>query len=303
MSRALVIKGADFADHALDQVTFDVIHAESITLSDNALAFDAIGDTHTLTYTVTPSDAEDAVQWLTSDSNVAIVVDGVVTVVGVGNCTITVKAGNVTATCAVDVIVELEFGRYTKSMAQASSNTNRLTYLETLNGTSNTGDDKYLLCCNGEQTYEHLMIDKDMTILDAESGVYRAMLPSEMSGGNGRVYSYIGYPLPISLPNNCSKIRCVGINNDYAPYVMFFQRDVRAESTPSSSTDGRGYPCANRAVRNPIASSTLVYQTSSEFDVPSGFDAVAVTYITKDGATVFTSLTESQIADFKIYAL
>lgn len=302
MSKALVIKGVDFSANALDKVLFDVPHAESIALSDSTLSFDAIGDTHTLTYTVVPSNAEDVVQWLTSDSNVATVVDGVVTVVGVGSCTITAKAGNVTATCAVAVIVELEFGRYTKSKAQASTATNRLTYLETLNGTSNNGDDKYLLCCNGEQTYEHLMIDKDMTIIDSTSGNYRAMLPSEMNGGNLRVYNFIGYPLPIILPNNCSKIRCMGINDDYAPYVMFFQNEVRAESTPSSDTVGRGYPCANRALRNPIDSSTLVYQTNSEFDIPTGYDSIAVTWVTKDGATEFTSLTESQIAEFKIYA-
>lgn len=303
MSKALVIKGADFSENALDHITFDVIHAESIALSDSTLAFDAIGDTHTLTYTVVPSDAGDAVQWLTSDSNVATVADGVVTVVGVGSCTITARAGNVTATCAVTVEVELEFGRYTKSMAQASNSTNRLTYIETLHGTSNAGDDKYLLCCNGEETYEHLMIDKDMTIIDSESGVYRVMLPSEMSGGNGRVYNYIGYPIPIILSDNCSKIRCVGINDDYAPYVMFFQSEVRANSTPSSGTEGRGYPCANRELRNPIGSSTLVYQASSEFDVPDGYDSIAVTWVAKDGATVFTSLTESQIAAFKVYAL
>lgn len=303
MAKALVIKGADFSTNALGTVVFDGVHAESISLSDSALSFDAIGSTHTLTYTVVPSDAVDAVQWLTSNSNVATVTNGIVTVVGVGTCTITARCGTVSASCTVSVEVELEFGRYTKTQANSVNSTNRLTYFGTLQGTSNTSNDKYLCCCNGEQTNENLFINYEMTVVDSGTGFYRAMLPTEMTGGNLRVYNLLGYPLPIILPVNCTKIKCVCLSDDYAPYVLFFQSNVRASSTPGADTAARGYPCANRALSDPITTASLVYQEVGEFDVPVGYDSAVVTFVAQNGAALFTSLTESQIAEFKIYAV
>ena len=63
-----------------------------------------IGETETLTATVTPDDATDkSVTWTTSDANIATVENGVVTAVAAGNATITAQAGEYTATCAVTV--------------------------------------------------------------------------------------------------------------------------------------------------------------------------------------------------------
>ncbi len=64
----------------------------------------AVGATVTLTATVTPDNATDkTVTWSTSNSAVATVAGGLVTGVAAGSATITAKAGDKTATCAITV--------------------------------------------------------------------------------------------------------------------------------------------------------------------------------------------------------
>ena len=84
-------------------VTPKAIPVESITLNKTELSL-VKGATETLTATVSPENATDkTVTWESSDEAVATVKDGVVTAVAAGNATITAKAGEKTATCAVTV--------------------------------------------------------------------------------------------------------------------------------------------------------------------------------------------------------
>lgn len=84
-------------------VTPKAIPVESITLNKTQLSL-VKGTTETLTATVLPTTATDkAVTWESSDTAVATVENGVVTAVAAGNATITAKAGEKTATCAVTV--------------------------------------------------------------------------------------------------------------------------------------------------------------------------------------------------------
>jgi uncharacterized protein (TIGR02145 family) len=67
-----------------------------------------VGQTLTLIATVLPNDATDpAVTWSSSDTNVASVLNGVVTALNKGTATVTVitKDGNKTATCTITVVV------------------------------------------------------------------------------------------------------------------------------------------------------------------------------------------------------
>lgn len=74
-----------------------------VTLDKTQLEL-AEGQTETLTAAVKPEDATDkTVAWTSSDETVATVVDGVVTAVAAGSATITAKAGDLEATCAVTV--------------------------------------------------------------------------------------------------------------------------------------------------------------------------------------------------------
>lgn len=75
-----------------------------VSLDKDTLELTAGGDSATLRATVAPDDATDkTVTWESSDTSVATVADGVVTPVAAGTATITAKAGDETATCAVTV--------------------------------------------------------------------------------------------------------------------------------------------------------------------------------------------------------
>ena len=77
-------------------VTGITIEPTSVTIEE--------GQTATLTATVSPADATDkTVTWSSSNEAVATVNDGIVTAVATGEATITAKAGDKSATCAVTV--------------------------------------------------------------------------------------------------------------------------------------------------------------------------------------------------------
>ena len=84
----------------------DAVDVTGVTLDKNTATLE-VGNTVTLTATVAPNNATNKnVTWESSDEDVATVEDGVVTAVGVGSATITVKSvadNTKTATCAVTV--------------------------------------------------------------------------------------------------------------------------------------------------------------------------------------------------------
>lgn len=106
MSKALVIKGANFLANRTRQITIsNPIPCTGITLNKSSIAFTAIGATDTLTATLTPSDTTEALTWVSSDTDVATIANGVVTCVGIGTATITATCGTQIATCEVNVTV------------------------------------------------------------------------------------------------------------------------------------------------------------------------------------------------------
>ena len=79
MATTLVIKEGSFATNAVTTVELDTqIPCTGISLDEQTATINSIGGTETLTATVTPSDTTDSIVWSSSDSNVAIVENGVV---------------------------------------------------------------------------------------------------------------------------------------------------------------------------------------------------------------------------------
>lgn len=74
----------------------------AINLNNSTLTF-ATGDSQTLTTTLTPSDTTDDVVWSVSPLGICTVENGIVTPVSNGECIITAKCGEQTATCNVTV--------------------------------------------------------------------------------------------------------------------------------------------------------------------------------------------------------
>lgn len=102
MGKALVIRNVSFQNNALDQVTIiDPIPCTEITLSESTATFEYIGDNVTITATLVPADTTEQVIWESSNANVASVIDGVITLKGLGTATITATCGSVSATVSV----------------------------------------------------------------------------------------------------------------------------------------------------------------------------------------------------------
>lgn len=103
MGKALVIKGVDFSENALDTITFgEDVPCTGITV-DGSMSIIGIGQERTLSYTLTPSNTTDTPSIVSNDSNVVSVSGDVLTTTGIGAATITITCGNQTATCIVTV--------------------------------------------------------------------------------------------------------------------------------------------------------------------------------------------------------
>ena len=156
---ALVIKGlkvgtatVDFnsidlwSDFIAKTITVNVVadenKAASVTLNKTEATLEVDGTvdlTATVTATDTNKDCTDTLTWETSNADVATVVGGKVTAVGVGTATITAKAGDKTATCTITVAVnvsKVELDKTTANMTVGGETT--LTATVTVNPNADT---------------------------------------------------------------------------------------------------------------------------------------------------------------------
>lgn len=102
MAKALVLSNVNFQTNALTQISFSEDKScTAVVLNYNTLSFDTVGETKSLTATLTPADTTDTLSWSTSNANVATVANGVVTIHGIGTATITATCGQQTATCSI----------------------------------------------------------------------------------------------------------------------------------------------------------------------------------------------------------
>lgn len=90
------------------------VHATAISLSPSTVSFTTAGDTSTITPTLTPNNTTDTItSWVSSDTNVATVANGVITSVANGSATITATTSNgLTATVSVTVSIAQGGGEF-----------------------------------------------------------------------------------------------------------------------------------------------------------------------------------------------
>lgn len=97
---------------SIENITGDITITATATIIDIACTGISLNNTQltftnktsqTLTATVTPSNTTQNITWESSDTTVATVSNGVITIVGEGNCTITVRCGSQSATCTITV--------------------------------------------------------------------------------------------------------------------------------------------------------------------------------------------------------
>lgn len=104
MSKALIIKGADFSANYVTRITIASVPCTGIQFAQSEITISS-GETATVEYTVTPQDTTDPVIWTSSDTDVVTVNRGVLTVVGIGTATITATCGNYSASAEVTTSV------------------------------------------------------------------------------------------------------------------------------------------------------------------------------------------------------
>lgn len=93
-----------WCDSKFESYNPDFVACTGISLDTNSLSYDALGDTYTLEATATPNDQTQSISWSSSNDAVATVSNsGTVTIVGEGECIITVSCGSYSATCTVTV--------------------------------------------------------------------------------------------------------------------------------------------------------------------------------------------------------
>lgn len=104
MGKALIIKNADFSANAVTTITFADVPCTGISFDSDTVTITGY-DPVTVGYTLTPADTTDSVIWESSDESVVTVSGGVLTVVGIGTCTITATCGEFSASATITVSI------------------------------------------------------------------------------------------------------------------------------------------------------------------------------------------------------
>lgn len=301
MSKAIVIKGADFSQNKVANVTFEGIHTESITVSPNTISASAIGATYQLNSTIFPSDSTDPIQWLASDSDVATVNDGIVTITGCGTCNISARSGSHTATCTVTVEIELTgFTVETGLAASAPNATNDIpSYIVGKN--PSTGSYNY------QTRAATLAVDSTEQCLSSDyrimsgTGASATLRPAESRGWG---YLNYGWMIPNRLPNNCKKIRVYNLNSNYGSIPLFYKSNVLSDNYEN-------YICHRKPTGwifnsdSDVSNAPWTFTQVTEYDVPDGYDSVNVDwYIPNDSvdgnSPIFKNMSEAQRSAFRI---
>lgn len=300
MANTLLIKGADFSTNKVATVDFDRVHTTDIEI-ESSVSLTSLGATHQITYTLTPANSGDPISWSSSDTNVCTVSDsGIVTAVGCGTATITATSNGHSDTCAVtnSNIELIGFTRAPRSRIASVNASSHANNADTYIGLSQTSFDALMIMVDTDETKTKLNACVDYAKLDSTTGKY--YLPDSYTSSNPyRLTNSIGYIVPIAIPNGCTSIKMVGLNAHYAPYIMWYKSDTRA----SDSDENQQYFSAYKKASPTPGNYSWVYKQETTVSVESGYDCFTIMWQadTANGATDFAHLTESEIAQFKVY--
>lgn len=105
MSKALVIKNANFSANKVTTITFEEeVPCTGVSFDSDTVNISSLGVAD-IRYSVTPSNTTDMMEWSSSNESVATVNNNTVTVNGIGTCVITLKCGQYTDTCTLNVSI------------------------------------------------------------------------------------------------------------------------------------------------------------------------------------------------------
>ena len=185
----------------------DVIYVSQIKLSDAALTLE-IGDTHTLSAAILPSDAANpTVTWSTDNSDVATVNNGTVTAVGRGTANVTCTANDGSGVYAVCAITVNEPHTHSPIMIRP-----------TLATRAENGLSIGFRCACGEVTQTQKIIESDGILslpaalkrIDAEAfagaNMQQIIIPDGMTEIGARAFANCRKLLVVSMPNSVGSI-------------------------------------------------------------------------------------------------
>lgn len=272
MSKALVIKGANFSANMVEVITLsEPIPCTGIALSQSSMTATSLGVVGTLTATLTPADTTETVTWQSSDESVAIVEAGVVTIVGVGSATITATCGNQSATCAIaaTVVIELDTSYYAANGRKYSGSLD-LTADPPHNGIGQTNTTK------GRLFYSIVPY-----------GTYRAFANVDYEG------QYL-IPLPqnaknvtISLPSS------LGSQTKHCQFVLGNSNEKQTYATGDNGNAALGIQAY---LKYSFTATEVIYDISDYADDANGF--IVDWYLPSTSQTDISAITEPTVITF-----
>lgn len=183
MSKALVIKNADFSTNKVGTITFNEdIPCTGASWDSDSVSLTSLGSV-TIPYTLTPANTTDAVRITSSDPNVVSFANGLFTVEGIGSCTLTMSCNGITDTCAVTVSIEEEL-----TYLIGFSNSRTDPDAPTVNGFVFDGSSKSRVLCGKDVadaaftnpiSYAHKAFDQDVTAIKIPNNATKIHVYSE----------------------------------------------------------------------------------------------------------------------------
>ena len=193
MSKTLILPGTNFSANKIEKITFtDGIPCTALSLSSESAT---ISTTLTLTATPTPENTTDNIVWSTSDSNVAVVNDGIVTAIANGTATITATCGEQAAMCLITVSIPM----YVTKQGLLRVNAGQTKPKEPA---AATVGDRYIT-------------------IGMTNGTYHAL------GINGTGRDELLEVYPYKIPSGATKIN-VACSDVLAPIIVFYDSETKA---------------------------------------------------------------------------